>query len=132
MDTLLRVSFTTVYLDDLVIYSSTWEDHCRHLRELLQRLKVNRLTAKPSTCQFEMGQCVYLGHVVGDGQVRPEIGKIDAVMAFPVPTSKKHVRAFLGLTGYYCRIMLRWQLLSPTSLATRYTGLANAIVHSRS
>ncbi|KAL5506277.1 hypothetical protein EMCRGX_G007890 [Ephydatia muelleri] len=55
------------------------------------------------TCatSFGMDECTYLGHIVGNGHVRPEKGKVAAVEAFPVPKTKKDVRAFLGLTGYY-------------------------------
>ncbi len=100
MDTLLQgtESFAAAYLDNLVIYSSSWKEHCHHLRE-------HGLTAKPAKCQFGMHQCVYLGHVVGGGQVKPEVGKLTAVMAFPVPSTKKQVRLFLGLTGYYRRFI---------------------------
>ena len=48
-----------------------------------------------------MASCAYLGHIVGNGEVKPEQTKIEAVSAFPIPTTKKQVRAFLGLTGYY-------------------------------
>ena len=86
--------FTTAYLDDLVVYSSTWEEHLQHLR-----------TAKPKKCQFAMKQCKYLGHVVGNGVVQPELIKIDAVKSFAVPRTKIDVRAFLGVTGYYRRFI---------------------------
>lgn len=56
---------------------------------------------RPSKCQFGMSHCVYLGHVVGNGIVCPEPSKIESVKSFPIPQTKKQVRAFLGLTGYY-------------------------------
>ena len=59
------------------------------------------LTAKPAKCQIGMQQCIYLGYMVGNGEIRPENGKIEAVVKFPRPTTKKDVRAFLGLSGYY-------------------------------
>ena len=93
--------FCVAYLDDLVIFSSSWEEHLSHISHVLTALRDAGLTAKPSKCQFGMDQCVYLGHVVGNGQVQPEINKVEAVQRWPVPTTKKQVRAFLGLTGYY-------------------------------
>ena len=103
MDSLLRglESHTAAYLDDVVIYSQTWEQHLRHLQAVLTRLREANLTIKPKKCQFGMRSCTYLGHIVGNGQVKPETTKIEAVRTFPQPTSKKQVRAFLGLTGYY-------------------------------
>ena len=72
-----------------------------HIRAVLDRLRKAGLTAKPRKCQFGMEQCSYLGHIVGNGVVQPELAKLQAVEAFPTPTSKKQVRTFLGLTGYY-------------------------------
>ncbi len=125
MDTLLRgtENFAAAYLDDLVVYSATWEDHCRHVRQVLLRLREHGLTAKPSKCQFGMHQCVYLGHVVGGGQVRPEVGKLLAVENFPVPSTKKHVRSFLGLTGYYRRFIPDYATVAaPLTDLTRKAG----------
>ena len=94
-------AFAAAYLDDLVVFSGSWEDHLIHLIEIFKRLRRAGLTAKPSKCQFAMHQCTYLGHVVGNGLVRPETTKVEAVQQFPTPGSKTDVRAFLGLTGYY-------------------------------
>lgn len=107
MDSLLNGagSYSAAYLDDLVIYSGNWQEHLQHLREVLQRLREAGLTAKPAKCQFGTNSCVYLGHIVGGGEVRPEVAKSQAVADFPPPTTKKDVRAFLGLTGYYRRFV---------------------------
>ena len=103
MDRLLlgAKEFAAAYLDDLVIYSETWEDHLHHIKAIFQRLRAARLTAKPSKCQYAMQQCIYLGHVVGNETVCPEVSKIEAVQSFPIPRTKSQVRAFLGITGYY-------------------------------
>ena len=84
-----------------MIYSKRWDDHLKHVRDVLQRLHHVGLTARPRKCQFAMSQCSYLGHIVGNGEVRPEQSKLQAVKEFPVPATKKEIRAFLGLTGYY-------------------------------
>ena len=107
MDRLIQglEGFTAAYLDDLVIYSSTWEEHLQHLHQVFQRLQKAGLTAKPKKCQFAMQQCRYLGHIVGNGTVQPEQGKLVTVQMFSIPETKTHVRAFLGLTGYYRRFI---------------------------
>ena len=66
MDDMIRglQSSVAVYLDDIVIYSETWEDHVEHIREVLQRLRSSNLTAKPAKCQFGMRECIYLGLMV--------------------------------------------------------------------
>jgi hypothetical protein len=97
--------YFAAYLDDLVIYSDTWQEHLQHLRHILQCLKSNGLTAKPTKCQFGMAQCSYLGHCVGSGIILPEMDKLEAVKSYPIPKTKKDVRSFLGLTGYYQKII---------------------------
>ena len=94
-------SYAATYIDDLVIHSSTWEEHLAQTWSVLQRLRAAGLTAEPSQCQFGMSKCVYLGHIVGNGMVQPERSKLQGVESFSIPTTKKQVRCFLGLTGYY-------------------------------
>lgn len=94
-------NFTAACLDDLVIYSTTWEDHLHHLQSVLLKLRKAGLTAKPSKCQYDMQQCVYLGFIVGGGVLKPEVDKLQAIQQLPIPQTKRDVRAFLGITGYY-------------------------------
>ena len=93
--------FTGAYLDDVVVFSVTWEEHMQHVEAVLTRLREAGLTAKPRKCQFGMAQCVYLGHVVGGGRVWVEESKVGAIQRMPRPHTKRDVRAFLGLSGYY-------------------------------
>ena len=74
MDQVLKglESYVAAYIDDLVIHSRTWGEHLAQVRSVLQRLREAGLTAKLSKCQFGMAQCVYLGHIVGNGMVQPE------------------------------------------------------------
>ena len=97
--------YLSAYLDDLVVFSNTWEEHLQHLRTVLQRLQEAGLTARLKKCQFAMKTCTYLGHVVGNGVIRPSLDKIAAVQSFAIPKTKTDVRAFLGLTGYYRRFI---------------------------
>ena len=70
----------------------------KHLTDVLEQIKKAGLTVKLGKCQFAMSQCVYLGHIVGNGMVKPEMGKVEAVENFPLPET---IRTFLGLTGYH-------------------------------
>ena len=101
MDRLLNgaYSYAAAYLDDLVIYSETWGEHKKHLRDILERLRAAGVTAKPPKCQFAMAERTYLGHIVGNGKIQPEPDKIRAVETFPQPVTKKH--AGEGISGYY-------------------------------
>jgi len=125
MDSVIRglSEFSAAYLDDLVIFSKTWEDHLRHIELVLRRLCDAGLTAKPGKCQFGMTKCTYLGHVVGSGCITPEESKVQAVKDFPKPTTKRQVRAFLGLTGYYRRFIPGYaSLATPLTDLTRKTA----------
>eukprot|EP00731_Ephydatia_muelleri_P011389 Em0006g283a len=93
--------YAAAYIDDLVIHITTWEEHLTQIQTVFQRLRLAGLTAKPQKCQLGMSRCVYLGHVVGSGLVQPERSKMQGVESFPTPTTKKQVRCFLGMTGYY-------------------------------
>ena len=110
--------FSAAYLDDLIVFSETFEEHFHQLRKVLQRLREVGLTAKAKKCLFGADHCVYLGHLVGGGVVRPELTKLSAVEQFPAPTTKKQVRIFLGLTGYYRRFIPHY-----SSIATPLTDL---------
>ena len=129
MDRLLMglEGYTAAYLDDLVIFSQSWTDHLEHLQSILLRLREAGLTVKPKKCQFGMKECVYLGHVVGNGTVKPEHGKLEAVQDFPTPETKSQVRAFLGLTGYYRRFIPDY-----SSIAAPLTDLTRKLLRSTS
>ena len=107
MDTLIRgmEGYASAYIDDVAVYSSCWREHIDHLRNLFLRLRRANLKVKPSKCQCAMFECVYLWHVVGKGTVRLESSKIEAIKRMPVPRTKKGVRQFLGLAGYYRRFI---------------------------
>ena len=125
MDSLLRGvgDYAAAYLDDLVVYSSEWEEHLTHLRAVFERIRGAGLTAKPGKCKLGTVQCVYLGHTVGNGEVRPESTKIDAVSKFPRPETKKEVRAFLGLSGYYRRFIANYSTIAlPLTDLTKKTA----------
>ena len=85
-------------LDDMDRASEPFGNHT------IEKLQEFGLTAKmPNyiSVSGQMAECTYLGHVVSGGQVKPEINKLEAVKNFPIPKTKKEVRSFLGLTGYY-------------------------------
>ena len=99
------------YIDDVIIFSHSWPDHLRNLEEVLERIRGAGLTVKRKKCQFGMSECLYLGHLVGSGRVRPEQVKVQAVRAFKEPKTKTHDRAFLGLTGYYRKFIPQYATL---------------------
>ena len=92
----------SVYLDDILIFSETFKDHLKHLMEVINQLKTARLKLKPVKCHFICQQVEYLGHLITPNGISPNPAHIQAVQDFPVPTSVKEVRQFVGLASYYC------------------------------
>jgi hypothetical protein len=90
-----------VYIDDVVIYSDTWEEHIRRCAALFERLHKANLSVHLGKCEFGKGTVVYLGHEVGQGVVRPVHAKIEKILEFPAPHDKKGIMRFLGMVGYY-------------------------------
>merc|ERR1712035_184480 len=86
-----------VYLDDVVIYSDTWEDHLSRIKALFQRLADGNLTVNLAKCEFAKATVTYLGKVVGQGHVRAVDAKVSAIKEFPAPITKKELMRFLGL-----------------------------------
>ncbi len=89
------------YLDDLVIYSASWSEHIKQLDTLFNRLSCANLTVNLAKCEFGRATVTYLGKIVGGGQVRPVESKVEAIIHFPVPTTRRELRRFLGMVGYY-------------------------------
>ena len=96
---------SSAYIDDVLIYSKTWEEHLCHIRLVLESLRANGLTAKPSKCVWAVNKMEYLGFVVGDGQVSVPEARVAALMSFKQPVTKRDMRAFLGTVGYYRRFI---------------------------
>ncbi|XP_078793179.1 uncharacterized protein LOC144987743 [Oryzias latipes] len=107
MDEILRdvPQFAAAYLDDVIIFSHSWRDHMSHLRHVLHLIKAAGLTINPGKCVVAQQQVEYLGHVVGQGLVKPRVGKVEAIQEYPIPTTKKKVRAFVGLVGWYSKFI---------------------------
>jgi len=101
-----------VFLDDILIYSNTLEDHASHLEEVLATLRQHQLYLKSSKCTFAQDSLEYLGHIISSKGVATDQNKITAMLHWPVPTTVTELRAFLGLTGYYRRFVKHYGLLT--------------------
>ena len=94
-----------VYIDDILIFSRTADEHAEHVEWVLQQLQAHGYYANPDKCEFFQSQVHFLGHVVSAGGVAVQQHKVDAVREWPTPQSVSDVRRFLGLTGYYRRFV---------------------------
>ena len=94
-----------VYLDDIIIFSRTFDEHLNRLESVLSRLRTGGLKLKVKKCTFCAPQVKYLGHVVSKEGLRPDESKVSAVQNFPIPQDLTQLRSFLGLIGYYRRFI---------------------------
>ena len=99
-------SFVVVYLDDIMIFSQTWEEHLHHFREVLQTLRQQKLCANLEKCTFGMTQVQYLGYIIDEREVHVDPAKIQVIQDWPAPTTLTELRSFLGLANFYRRFVL--------------------------
>ncbi|GKV33019.1 hypothetical protein SLEP1_g41575 [Rubroshorea leprosula] len=97
--------FVVVYLDDIVVYSETLEEHVQHLRQVLQVLRENELYVKQEKCSFAQQEVMFLGHRVGHGKISMDSAKVHAIQEWEPPSSVPELRSFLGLVNYYRRFI---------------------------
>lgn len=90
-----------IYLDDIIVFSSSFEDHLKDLNEVFERLRKFNLVLKPSKCFFCQPDFIYLGHRITEHGVSPDPKKLKAVSEMRIPTNKSQLKSFLGLCSYY-------------------------------
>ena len=111
--------FVLVYLDDIMVYSKTPEDHVRHLRLVLEALRKHKLYAKMSKCDFNKLEVKFLGHIVSREGLRVDPKKVKTVQEWPVPPDLPRLRSFLGLANYFRRFILGYStMVSPLTSLT--------------
>ena len=93
--------FVVVFIDDILIFSKTEEEHEEHLRLVLQKLRDHQLYAKLSKCEFWLREVSFLGHVISEGGISVDPGKVKEVLNWKTPQNVGDIRSFLGLAGYY-------------------------------
>lgn len=95
------LDYCYAYIDDLIICSDSWSDHMKHLKGTFKKLSAANLTVNLGKSEFCKATVEYLGHSVGQGQIKPLTAKVEAILQFPPPTNKKQLMRYLGMIGFY-------------------------------
>jgi len=97
--------FVIVFIDDILIYSRSKEEHAKHLRLVLETPRAEKLYAKFSKCEFWIRKVDFLGDVVSEAGIHVDPSKIQAIENWEAPRTPTEIRQFLGLAGYYRRFI---------------------------
>jgi hypothetical protein len=97
--------FVVVFIDDILVYSRNEEEHASHLHVVLQRMREHYLYAKLSKCDFWLKEIKFLGHTISQDCIAIDPDKVQEVMNWKPPTTVRQIRSFLGLAGYYRRLI---------------------------
>ena len=104
--------FVVLYLDDILVFSRSLEEHVQHVRMVIQRLLENRLFIKAEKCVFHSPSVEFLGLIVEDGCIRPDPRKIQAVVDWPQPTTRRQLQGFLGFANFYRRFIRNYSRIA--------------------
>jgi hypothetical protein len=105
-------SFVIVYLDDILIFSNTWKEHLSHVTQVLETLKKTQLISNLQKCEFGKTSLIYLGHMIGGGELRVDPEKIAAITQWPIPTNVTEVRSFMGATQYLRKFIVNFSTVA--------------------
>src|SRR6266481_6686441 len=100
--------FVVIYLDDILIYSESVEEHRSHVRQVLNHLRENNLHVKPEKTLFHMQSIKFLGFMVSPAGVAIDIAKTEAISKWPMPSNVKQVQSFIGFTNFYRRFIINF------------------------
>ncbi|KAG1440545.1 hypothetical protein G6F57_018987 [Rhizopus arrhizus] len=115
--------FVLVYLDDILVFSKTAEEHKEHLRLVLSKLREHKLYANPKKCTFNKSEVEFLGYRVSEKGMLPSSSKVKAIQDWPQPKNVQEVRQFIGLCSHYRRFIPGFSTVAtPLTDLTKGTG----------
>ena len=110
---------TFVYIDDIIIQGSNFEDHVANLEKVMSRLQDAQLTLRLSKCTFFKNSVKFLGHIISSEGLKPQPEKVDAINAITLPKTVKELQSFLGMTNYYRKFIRNYaDIATPLSKLT--------------
>lgn len=104
--------FAVVFIDDVLIYSATWQEHLEHISAVFQALQKHQSHVKLTNCSFAKQELNYLGHVISPSRVSTDPKKIKIIADWPIPQCVKDLRSFLGMAGHYRKCVKSFGLIS--------------------
>ena len=140
LDTFMRVmndvfrpfidDFLIVYLDDILVFSKTWEEHIVHVKKVLDVLRKEKLYVKMSKCEFDKTSLVYLGHIIGGGHLQVDLAKVAIIVNWPRPNTVTEIKSFLGAVQYWRKFISGFSSIAAplhalTSVNKFYSGEAS-------
>ena len=109
----MHLKWCIIYLDDIIVFSKTPEEHIQRLTGVFKKLSAAGLQLKPSKCEFFKSQIAYLGHIVSKDEIETDPKKITAIREWPIPKTVTEVQSFWGFTNYYCKFKPRYAHIAP-------------------
>ena len=104
--------FVIVYLDDILVFSNTWDEHIKHVKKVLDVLQRENFYVKPSKCEFGRTSLNYLGYIVGGGELKIDPSKVEVIVNWPKPKTATEVRSFLGAAQYWRKFIANFSLIA--------------------
>jgi RNase H-like domain found in reverse transcriptase/Reverse transcriptase (RNA-dependent DNA polymerase)/Integrase zinc binding domain/Chromo (CHRromatin Organisation MOdifier) domain/gag-polyprotein putative aspartyl protease len=112
--------FVVAYLDDILVFSRTEDEHIEHIRKVLQKLRQKDLRLKPEKCEWHKAELMFLGFIIGRNGIKMDPKKIEAVISWPTPKTVKEIQSFLGFANFYRRFIAGYsKVASPMSDLTK-------------
>lgn len=121
-----------VYLDNIIIISNTFSNHLKLLTTVFDRLHESGLVVSLDKCHFCKSELKYLGYIVDSAGLRPDPGKVEAILNIPPPKNVSEIRRFIGTASWYRRFITNFSLLLAPILVSMSNGIGplNARIHS--
>ena len=104
----MHLKWCIIYLDDIIAFSKTPEEHIERLRGVFEKLSAAGLKLKPSKCEFFKSRITYLGHIVSKDGIETEKKKVITIQEWPIPKTVTEVHSFLGFMNYYCKFIPKY------------------------